>query len=603
MLLTEQQLQEIRQIIADHHSAFIANAVSPDAVAPEILDKLKQKGLYAPKVESIRDAYLYGQILATLDDPKVASMSYDEFKRYLRTNPVPLTEIERQAIMVAQQQAGQYAVGLGNRVDQQTGQLLIEADHVLRGQLRDEIKTATAENIARRESVKKLKSDLGWATRDWARDWDRIAVTEKHNAMQHGVADSYAERYGSGARVAKRVMPDACPHCVRLYVGPDGHPRIFKLSTLLANGTNFRTKTGDWKPVVGPTHPHCQCQLFRVPEGWGFDAEGRLTPGGPGGIEADEDFEASLREEDELRKSGQVVGALQFQGLQIAVENPKGSTRRWTGPDGKKGSTKMLYPYGYIEGTRGQDDEEVDCYVGPDPRAPTVYVVHQQNPQTKQYDETKCMLGFRSQPDAEKAYRHHYNRPDFPVWTDPMEMEAFKRWLRGLVKSTPPRAERFILRKGELIVGTGNVGQVSERAFSPGYGTGVNFAVGTKRVPVVSDPSLITPQPREILEDEDREVPESMKRDLDVYTVDSLAPRIVRHFDVPEEWQQDFKKLRKKAAEQNHDHVDAEAKRDKAVVRNTVDPEDSKPLQKSDQPSGPSRKRVTRTPVPMGVPR
>ena len=152
MLLTPAQLQEIRQIIADHHSAFVANVLSPDVVAPAILERLKQKGLYVPKVESIREAYLYGQLLSTLDNPATASMSYDEFKRYIRTHPVPLSEIERQAIAMAQQQAGQYAVGLGNRVDQQTGQILIEADHVLRQQLRDEIKTARTSRGARPSS-------------------------------------------------------------------------------------------------------------------------------------------------------------------------------------------------------------------------------------------------------------------------------------------------------------------------------------------------------------------------------------------------------------------------------------------------------------------
>ena len=72
-------------------------------------------------------------------------------------------------------------MGLGNKVDQATGQLLIEADAQLRDKLRGEIRDATAENIAKRESVKKLKSTLGHATKDWARDWDRIAITEINN--------------------------------------------------------------------------------------------------------------------------------------------------------------------------------------------------------------------------------------------------------------------------------------------------------------------------------------------------------------------------------------------------------------------------------------
>ena len=75
MLLTPQQLQEIRQIIEDHHDAFIVNALGTAALAPEAFQRLKDLGLVDPKVESIKDSYIYGQLLGQLESKQIASMS------------------------------------------------------------------------------------------------------------------------------------------------------------------------------------------------------------------------------------------------------------------------------------------------------------------------------------------------------------------------------------------------------------------------------------------------------------------------------------------------------------------------------------------------
>lgn len=102
-----------------------------------------------------------------------------------------------------------------------------------------------------------------------------------------------------------------------------------------------------------------------------------------------------------------------FAGLPIAVENPKGTLRTWTedGPNGRSiGNTKMQYDYGFIDGHVGNDDEELDCYVGPDESAANVHIVHQMRaPDFKKYDEDKIMLGFASPDAATAAFAAHRN--------------------------------------------------------------------------------------------------------------------------------------------------------------------------------------------------
>ena len=551
-LLTPEQLQEIRQIVEDHHDAFVVNTVGPEVVAPEVLARLRDQGLVNVKVESVKDAYIYGQLMAMMQSSQIASMSYEQFKQHVRRNPIPLSEAEIHAVRMAQMNAGQYCKGLGNRVNIATGDILIEADAALRARTEGIIRDATALNIVRRETVQRLKSDLGWATKDWARDWARIAVTEKQTAMQRGVADHYRARYGGDVLVAKRPMPDACRHCKRVYLGPDGQPRIFKLRTLEENGTNVGRKANDWLAVVGTVHPHCQCQLIRVPAGWGFNEEGEMVPGGELGekYEGSSDLALALLQEGDLQKAFKLQGHLDFQGLPVAIENRKGTTRKWKAPNGESGQTKMYVAYGYIKRTNGIDEDEVDVFVGPDPRAEMVYIVEQQIPETGLYDETKCMIGFPNQKQAEQTYNEHYDRPGFMLYTTAMDMDQFKRWLqetapkkgemmeKGETETTPPFRLVIPFQKARV---PNYIGAATSRAGnrSPSPGTSANYIMADippRPVPQSLRDVGYRPDSRELSEHfyQDFEAENPLKVDKEVYHIQNPV-RIVRPIKQPKE--------------------------------------------------------------------
>jgi hypothetical protein len=173
-------------------------------------------------------------------------------------------------------------VGLGNRVADNFATTAIEADAELRRKYMGLIREALEENVERRDTWRKLASDLGHKTGDWARDFGRIAATEKSKAMQEGVASGLIKEYGDpeDVRVAKLPNPGACPDCVRLHytAGEGSTLRIFKLSELVGNGTNVGKKRAAWEATVGPVHPWCGCELIHVPEGMGFDDDNNLLP-------------------------------------------------------------------------------------------------------------------------------------------------------------------------------------------------------------------------------------------------------------------------------------------------------------------------------------
>lgn len=139
-----------------------------------------------------------------------------------------------------------------------------------------------------------------------------------------------------------------------------------------------------------------------------------------------------------------------FQGLPIAVENPAGTMRHWyaSGEATPRGSTKMLYDYGFIEGHAGSDGEDLDVYVGPDPNATMVHIVHQAGgPAFDKHDEDKIFLGFPSADAAREAYVAHRDDGDRAIGgMSVVPLARFKAKLlrrrgRGKITATALRAD------------------------------------------------------------------------------------------------------------------------------------------------------------------
>lgn len=104
------------------------------------------------------------------------------------------------------------------------------------------------------------------------------------------------------------------------------------------------------------------------------------------------------------------MGKVQVQGMDISIENPRGSVRSGKDKSGKEWSNEMSDHYGFIEGTKARDGEGVDVYVGKGAeKAGIAYVIDQMDPETGKFDEHKVMLGYSSAKAAADAYRSNYD--------------------------------------------------------------------------------------------------------------------------------------------------------------------------------------------------
>ena len=137
-------------------------------------------------------------------------------------------------------------------------------------------------------------------------------------------------------------------------------------------------------------------------------------------------------------------GNLKFDGLDIAIENPVGSTRSGTDPDGNKWSVDMSAHYGFVRRTMGADGDQVDVYIAQNAKAGApVFVVDQHNDDGS-FDEHKVILGARTQAEAERIYDAHFSDGSGPArrrGIKTMTMDEFKSWLKSDGTKAPAAVE------------------------------------------------------------------------------------------------------------------------------------------------------------------
>ena len=136
-------------------------------------------------------------------------------------------------------------------------------------------------------------------------------------------------------------------------------------------------------------------------------------------------------------------GHIKVAGFDVTIENAKGSKRSGTSKDGEKWEVKMPAHYGYFRKTTGADEEQVDVYVGGNLNSNMVFVVDQQDADTKEFDEHKVMMGFGNQAAAQKAYEAGFsdNRGAERIQEiTAIPLRNFKEWLNK-EDTTKPVAE------------------------------------------------------------------------------------------------------------------------------------------------------------------
>lgn len=114
--------------------------------------------------------------------------------------------------------------------------------------------------------------------------------------------------------------------------------------------------------------------------------------------------------EAKVRAENYRKGKFYIDGLKISIENPAGSIRQGKDSKGKPWKIKMKNSYGYINGVKSVDGDNIDVFLSKDPSKGKIYIVDQKVPGTQKFDEHKIMYGFDTKDQAVKAYKSNYSK-------------------------------------------------------------------------------------------------------------------------------------------------------------------------------------------------
>jgi hypothetical protein len=95
-----------------------------------------------------------------------------------------------------------------------------------------------------------------------------------------------------------------------------------------------------------------------------------------------------------------------FQGLPVQVERPRGFIMLGVDAKGKHWSRRYKYDYGHIPRTLGGDNDGLDVFLGPKKNSKHAFWAVQRKPDGS-FDEYKVFLGFDNRDEAIAAYRAH----------------------------------------------------------------------------------------------------------------------------------------------------------------------------------------------------
>jgi hypothetical protein len=170
-------------------------------------------------------------------------------------------------------------------------------------------------------------------------------------------------------------------------------------------------------------------------------------------------------------------GHVRFDGFDVTIENPKGSTRRGTDPDGNAWESTLPADYGYIKGTAATDGDHVDVYIGEGGPTGQAFVIEQVDPKTGKFDEPKIVLGVR---DADEARQLYYGA--FSDGSGPSRV--------GLVANMPvERLRQYLDRPGRTGKvpkwwrGEGEASNAGENLIDPPAEIGVTISEGATVAP------------------------------------------------------------------------------------------------------------------------
>ncbi len=279
MVLDEKTIAKIKAVIEKHHAGLLVGTLGKKGMTGYQRRKLLEAGISLKDEESVLEAiyhhnYLneHGKIAAPTN---VQEMKAQQSKA--KVLPVAATHEASKDYLHS---------NMKHLIEKQKTNVLSQIEGMIRdtnNQFKFD-KLQKLDDLSKDKSIRGLKTQLRDYSRDANRNWDRIVNTEMSNAISLGsvdrIADDNPTKDMDEVYVYRIVKNDAalCKYCRRFYLDSDGSPKLYRMSTLLSNGSNYGQKAADWQPTAMATHPNERCsQVIELKPGFRLLSGGSVT--------------------------------------------------------------------------------------------------------------------------------------------------------------------------------------------------------------------------------------------------------------------------------------------------------------------------------------
>ncbi len=285
MVTSKETLERIRQIINKHYNRLIISVLGSPVLSPEDLESLKNAGYDISNKDSLLSlAYYHNFINTPIDDisPRsVGDMKGQQSVRGLK----PVGQANDYAVDSLNEKTKQYIDKLKMDAATRIESIIRENNDSYRlDALKNLDRASDADELMKESSLGKVKQKLRDTAKDANRDWMRVALTEVSNAVGIGSVDRIVtenrDKDPENVYVYRITVKDSrtCKWCRKFYEDASGGPTLYRLATLLGNGTNFGKKPESWLAVVGSTHPNTRTsQVLELKPGFKLNNDGSVS--------------------------------------------------------------------------------------------------------------------------------------------------------------------------------------------------------------------------------------------------------------------------------------------------------------------------------------
>lgn len=257
MLISEETEKRILDILAAISSSFSVFMLGKELGQGTI--RALSGALTTSRLTFLEQSFLAGKLASEIGTDNLRKMTQAQLMDWVRNNNLQLDEVEKAALSGLRRDTERYLAGRTTTWQQRFRSELISADKAWRATIAGESFTdAQAISLARNQSLDELIASLNGANAAFKSDINRIVQSEMNAYFQTG----QTAKIKDDEEVYKIPRVGACVHCMRLHLNNKGGPKIYKMKDVRGN-SNIGKKAGQWKFVIGPTHPYCYCILHR----------------------------------------------------------------------------------------------------------------------------------------------------------------------------------------------------------------------------------------------------------------------------------------------------------------------------------------------------